>query len=42
LVCEQHLNTKQEGLVLYEHLVKPTTKEVNGNSLPRMVFTGFL
>ena len=42
LVCEQHLNTKQEGLVLYDHLVKPTTKEVNGNTLPRMVFTGFL
>jgi len=42
LVCEQNLNTRQEGLVLYDSLVKPTAKQVNGNTLPRMVFTGFL
>ena len=44
LVCEQRLPNKQEGIVLYESLVKPVENPnaTNASSIQRAAFSGFL
>ncbi|HPX89135.1 MAG TPA: YiiX/YebB-like N1pC/P60 family cysteine hydrolase [Methylophilaceae bacterium] len=43
LVCEQQLPTKQEGLVLYENLVKPVAKtNTSSSAAQRAAFSGFI
>ncbi|MGB4812596.1 MAG: YiiX/YebB-like N1pC/P60 family cysteine hydrolase [Methylophilaceae bacterium] len=42
LVCEQHLKTRQEGLALYENLVKPNENKSNHTQPQRTAFDGFI
>ncbi len=41
LVCEQHLDTKNDGLLLYETLVKPSNKMNTTNATQHANFLGF-